>query len=148
MWRQIHQAANEHSDDSNHEVEAMKPGLQRVVLVPLLAELLANVGQSQTPRQRTGKRINHKPLEIHARHAGGKRYEGADGRQETADKDDDFAVVLQTSDRPDRDREAKPKRIGRIFRSADGRLTAHPVSDQRSEHAANRAGEPTSQRFI
>jgi hypothetical protein len=40
-----------HADDSNDEIEAVKPRLQTIVFVPLFAELLAHVRQCQTPRE-------------------------------------------------------------------------------------------------
>ena len=41
----------EHTHDADEEIETMKPGLQRVVFVPLLAKLLTDVCESETPRQ-------------------------------------------------------------------------------------------------
>ena len=41
----------EDSEDTDDKVESMKPRLERVVLVPLLTQLLADVRESQTPWQ-------------------------------------------------------------------------------------------------
>jgi hypothetical protein len=37
--------------DSYYKIEAMEPGLESIVLVPLLAQLLANVRETETPWQ-------------------------------------------------------------------------------------------------
>lgn len=86
-------ASQQHADDGNHEVETMKPRFERVVLVPLLTEYLAHIRETKAPRKGSGKRINNEALQVHPRDAGGKSDEGADGGKQTADKNDNLAVV-------------------------------------------------------
>src|SRR2546423_4398426 len=45
-------------DDADEEVEAVEPGLERLVLVPLLAEHLADVGEAEAPRQRAEEGVD------------------------------------------------------------------------------------------
>ena len=40
----------ERAGDADEEVEAVKPGFECVVFVPLLAQFLAHVRQTKTPR--------------------------------------------------------------------------------------------------
>src|SRR2546428_2885759 len=79
--------------DSNNEVEAMKPGLEQRVLVPLLTQLLPDVRQAKTPRQRSGKSVDDELFQIHPRHSCGKRDEGANCRQQTANENDGLAIT-------------------------------------------------------
>ena len=85
----------QYSDNSNDKVESMKEGLERRIRVPLFAQLLTDVRQSQAPGQRSGEGINHKALEIHSRHARGKCDEGPNDRQQTAGEDNDFAETRE-----------------------------------------------------
>src|SRR5205085_10808835 len=80
-------------DETDQEVEAMKPSLERLVLVPLCAEHLPDVSQTETPRERTEKRIDDEARHTHARDARRKRDERAHDRQQTARKHDHLAVT-------------------------------------------------------
>lgn len=85
----------EDAEDADDEVEAMKPCLESIVLVPLLAEQLSDVSQADAPRQRARESVDHKAREVHARNARRKGYEGANRREQAADEDDDFAVTRE-----------------------------------------------------
>src|SRR5205085_10953779 len=82
-------------DETDQEVEAVKPSFQRLVLIPLRAEHLPDVSQRQTPRERTEKRINNEARHTHARHARRERDKGAHDRQQAAGEDDDLAVARE-----------------------------------------------------
>src|SRR5437763_13948645 len=58
-------------DDADEEVEAVEPGLERFVLVPLLAEHLADVGEAEAPRQRAEEGVDGEARQVHARHSRG-----------------------------------------------------------------------------
>ena len=83
----------EHRCDADEEIETVKPGLQRVVFVPLLPEFLPDVRQTQAPRQRPGKRVDHEAREIHSRHTRWKRNERSNRRQQATHKDNHFSIL-------------------------------------------------------
>ncbi len=83
----------QNADDADYEVKAMKQGPERFVFVPLFAELLAHIGQTQAPWQRPGKRVQDKARPIHPRDARGKCNESADDGQQAAGENDQLAVT-------------------------------------------------------
>ena len=68
----------EKDDDADAEVAAVAPGLQRLVLVPLLAEKLSDIGKADAPRQRAEEGVDGKARHVHARNARRERDESAD----------------------------------------------------------------------
>src|SRR5712692_158184 len=80
-----------HERDSNHEIESMKESLEHRILVPLLAQLLTNVSEAKTPRQRSGKCVDDELFQVHPRDAGRERDECANDRKQAAGEDNDFA---------------------------------------------------------
>src|SRR5262245_15797283 len=88
-------SCGQHNHYADHKVESMKKRLQTRVFVPLLAELLADVRKAETPRERTGKCVNDKLLQVHARDACRKSNECANCRQQAADEHDDFAKPIE-----------------------------------------------------
>src|SRR5215217_2342030 len=71
----------EEYDGADEEVEAVEPGLQGLVLVPLLAEHLADVREAEAPGERAQESIGGEARHVHARDARGEGYEGAyDGK--------------------------------------------------------------------
>src|ERR1043166_956869 len=85
----------EENDDANHKIEPMKYRLQPGVFVPLFAKLLTDICEAETPWQRTGEGVDNKLLQVHARDARRKSNEGANCRQEPANKDDRFAKSIE-----------------------------------------------------
>jgi len=75
---------SENEKNSDDEIEAMKERFQCLVLVPLLAKFLPDVGQPQTPWKRSGESVDHKALQVHARDARRKSYESAYDRKQAA----------------------------------------------------------------
>src|SRR6266508_6218593 len=87
----------EHDYDANHEVEPVKKSLQARVFVPLLAQLLSHVCESEAPWKRTRKRVDDELLQVHPRHAGGECDERANGGQQTTDENNDFTKPIEPS---------------------------------------------------
>lgn len=85
------------TENSDHEVKAMEPGLQRVVLVPLFAKLLSDVSQSQAPGKRAGKGVDDETSKVHSRDARGKGNEGSYDRQQPARKNYQLAPACEPS---------------------------------------------------
>ncbi len=48
----------EHADDADKEIKAVEPRLERVILIPLFTQKLADVSEAETPRQRGEKCVN------------------------------------------------------------------------------------------
>jgi hypothetical protein len=67
--------------DSNQEIKTVEPGLQRIVLVPLLTEFHAHIRKAETPGQGSGKGVDAKASEIHSRDTRRKGDEGSDRGQ-------------------------------------------------------------------
>src|SRR5881398_1113512 len=80
----------DHERDSNHEIESVKESLEHRILVPFFAQLLTNISEAKTPRQRSRKGVNDKLFQIHPRDAGRERYERANGRKQAAGENDGF----------------------------------------------------------
>src|SRR6266705_3764718 len=75
----------------------MEPGLERVVLVPLLAEFQTDVSETQTPRKRAKERIGNKPSQVYSRDTRGKRDEGSYDGQQPAGEDYCLATAREPS---------------------------------------------------
>ena len=75
------------ADDPDYEVEAMEPRFERIVLVPLFAEFLTHVSETQAPRKRTKERVDDEASQVHFRDAGWKGYEGSEHWQQPAGED-------------------------------------------------------------
>src|SRR5438105_705723 len=75
----------------------MEPHFERIVFVPLFAELLANVCKTEAPRKGTEKGVNDEASQVHLRNASRKGDEGSDHRQQPAGEDDQFAASREPS---------------------------------------------------
>src|ERR1700755_2110325 len=72
----------EEDDCADEEVEAVEPCLEGLVLVPLLAEYLADVRETYAPWERAEEGVEGEARQVHARDAGGECDEGSyDGQQ-------------------------------------------------------------------
>src|ERR1044072_115608 len=128
---------DKHSCDADEKVEAVKPRLQRVVLVPLLTKLLAHIRKPQTPRQRSRKSVDYETSEIHSRYACRKRNERSNRRQQPAHKHNRLAILRKPTI-GDIEIVSREQNIAPIL--LDERSPAihsHPVGHKRTEHAAN-----------
>src|SRR5438552_13786428 len=81
---------HDHKRDSNHEIESVKESLKHRILVPFLAQLLTNIGEAETPRQRSGKRVDDVLFQIHPRDAGRERYKRANDWKQAAGEHNSF----------------------------------------------------------
>ena len=133
--------SEQHSDNSDNEVEAMKPGLERVVLVPLLAEFLPDVGQAEAPGERTGECIDDESFQIHSGHAGWKRNKRADGGQQSTNKDNNLTVVGKPPvcqiEIMRRDEDVTPVLLNQRATT----FAANPIRHERAKHATDGAGD-------
>src|SRR5215469_5998826 len=86
-------ADDDETDD--HSVETLHDGAQARVVLPLLAQLVADIGEREAPRPRADEGIN---LEFDLRHAGDARWQRdkrAHHRQQPADENRDAAVARE-----------------------------------------------------
>src|SRR5215471_2029901 len=83
------------SHDHDQKVEAVKPGFQRIVLVPLLAELSSDQGQTQTPWQRAQEGIHYELGQVHSSDSSRERNKGANDGQQPAREHNDLAVAAE-----------------------------------------------------
>src|SRR4051795_4940515 len=82
----------QYADD---EVKAVEPRFQGLVLVPLLAELLTDVGQADAPGQRAKKGVDDEACQVHAGNTGREGDERAHNGQQAAGENDDLAILLK-----------------------------------------------------
>src|SRR6266403_913524 len=80
-----------HDENANHKIEPMEQSFQPGVLVPLLAQYLSHISQSQTPGQRTRESVNDELFYVHPRHARRKGDEGTNHGQKAARENNDFS---------------------------------------------------------
>src|SRR5579883_1084815 len=91
------QCDGQESDDPNHEVKPVEPCLERLILVPLLAEDLADISEPQAPGERTDECVNDESTQIHSRHTRRKCNERANHRQQAACENDQLAALDRKS---------------------------------------------------
>src|SRR5438128_2071324 len=77
-----------HANDPDDKVKSMEQRLERIVLVPLLAEPLTDISEAHAPWKRTQKRVNHEATQVHFRDACWKGNERSYRRQQPAGEND------------------------------------------------------------
>src|SRR5437588_2804861 len=75
----------------------MKPCLERVAFIPLLAEFLTHIREPETPGQRPEKCVRDESGQIHSRDTRRKSNERSYDRQQPAREDDHFATSCEPS---------------------------------------------------
>src|SRR5262245_37390950 len=123
----------------DYKVKPMEPRFERIVFVPLFAEFLSHVSETQAPRKRTKESVDDEAREVHFRHAGRKGNECSNDRQQSAREDDHLASSRKPSVRHV-EVVSRNQNISAIFFD-DGPSAIHsnPIRYKRTKHAADRA---------
>src|SRR6185369_6337815 len=124
---------SENADDDDHEIEAMEPASQRVVLIPLLAELLTHVRKTQAPRERTKKCVGNEPGQVHSCHARRKGDKRSDDRQEPAGKYNQLAVFCEPTIREIKIATRDQNVAAVLLDQRPPAIHAYPIGHERSD---------------
>src|SRR5690349_11182640 len=122
----------------------MKPCFERVVLIPLLAQLLTHIRQPEAPWQRPEKSIRDESSEIHTGNTGRKSNERSYDRQQPAGEDDYFAAPCKPSV-GEIEITARNQNIAAIlFNQRTPAVHTNPIGHQRPDHATDGSGHGNS----
>src|SRR4029078_2589368 len=111
---------------------------------PLLTQFLSDIRQRETPRQRSGERVDHEACEIHSRDTRWKRNERSNRGQQTAHKNDYFTILRKPAIGDVEIVTRKQNVFSVLLNERPPTVHPNPVRDQRPQLSSPRPRDPDS----